>query len=169
MSWFKRNPFGPIRIPSGSVGDAAIDLMCRLSGTTREEALKRGRESMQTVTRMGPVIPRPMKAPVGACLFDLDKKVDIEEAKRKSELTYTANCLRMAQTILGMEDPDVAKTISIRHYYSTRHVLKMVEAWFDLILKKNPDLNDEHAEDIKWAIRRVIEDADSDYAALSKE
>jgi len=170
---FKRNPFAPIRVPAGSVGDSIIDFLCKLYGTTREEALARGQEAMRTVIRNGPVIPRPLKAPVGAMMFiRADGTVDheaVEGAKRNAERDYTRRCLSVAQSILGVDDQEVIKEVSARHYYSTRYVLELVETWIDLALKRSPALNDENARNVQWAIRQVLEEADKDLEARKRD
>lgn len=173
MSWLRRNPFGPLRVPAGSVGDSLIDFLCKVYGTTREEALARGREAMRTVVRNGPVIPRPLKAPVGAIMFmRADGTVDheaVEGAKRNAERDYTRSCLRVARSILGVDDLEIIREVSARHYYSTRYVLELVETWFDLALKRSPALDDENARNIKWAIRQVLEEADKDLEARKRD
>jgi hypothetical protein len=162
-----RNPFGPIRVPAGKAGDAIIDWLCKIYGVSREEACKAGEESMKTTFRMSPVIPRPMRAPVGACLL-MDED-DIEKAKVNNELGYTKSCLNAAKGFLGIDDPDMIREISSRHYYSTRYVLELVDTWITLMLAKHPSLADEHTENIQWAIKTVTKEANEDLDRLRQQ
>jgi len=87
-----RNPFEPIRVPAGPEGDALIDWLCKLYGTTREEAERRGRESFRNVPKLGRVIPMPFPPFTPALLFmdhhgNFDRE-SWEAAKAKAQADY---------------------------------------------------------------------------------
>lgn len=168
MSWFKRNPLGPIRVPAGKAGDDFIDWICEhVWGISREEALENGRRAMRTLIHHGPIIPRPMKAPVGAIFFGLDEE-GIERAKVKREQDYTDGCLRIAQRIFDCDDPEHVKEVSIRHYYATRQILELASAWIERAAQIAPELQDRHLEDVRWGFRTVLEEADQDLSERVK-
>jgi len=66
MTEFPCNPFEPIRIPAGPEGDAILEWLAKIYGTTVEEARERGRRASQQVYHLSKVVPKPLKAPVGA-------------------------------------------------------------------------------------------------------
>lgn len=172
MSWFKK-PFGPFRVPAGPVGDAFIDFLCKIHGISKEDARKAGEESMRTKFRMGPIIPRPFKAPVGAImLMDINGRIDkeaVEAATLNNEDRHTMDCLGFAARFLKAEENiDAVREVSVRHYYSTRYVLEMAEKWIDVALLACPELKSFNPDDVKWAIKTVIEGADEDLEDLKR-
>lgn len=86
------NPFATITVPAGPKGDAVIDTMCRFYGISREEAERRGRESMRHCPQLGRVIPMPFRPFTPAVFFmDLEGNFDRESweaAKTKAEANY---------------------------------------------------------------------------------
>jgi hypothetical protein len=87
-----RNPFAPITVPAGPKGDAVIDAMCRFYGISREEAERRGRESMRNCPQLGRVIPMPFRPFTPALLFmdhlgNFDRE-SWEAAKAQAQANY---------------------------------------------------------------------------------
>jgi len=112
-----------------------------------------------------------MKAPVGTLFFidsegNLDKEA-VEEAKKRSEQQYTESCLVAAMGALNADNLEVARAVSIRHYYSTRHVLELTEMWVRGTIAKHPEVKDMAADDLLWAIKCVLEGADDDLASAT--
>lgn len=181
MSWLRRNPLGPIRVPAGAAGDAFIDWLCKQWGTTREEALERGREAMRTTIRHGPIISMPMKAPVGSIFFmDNHGKVDEEAlaaARENAEQSYTRTCVNATagyfRNLLRLDvDPvrdEVVREVSLRHFYPTRQALAVAKVALEKLLEKHPEDRDWDMDAVLWAIDHVVEAADEDLKKRSQD
>jgi truncated hemoglobin YjbI len=94
-----RSPFEPIRVPAGPDGDAVIDLLCKLWGTTREEARKRGEEAMRTRFTLENLEVRPFPPWVPQLMF-MNHRGEMDEeawkgAQERAEAAYVERCAEM--------------------------------------------------------------------------
>ena len=104
MSWIRRpgrrpNAFEPLRVPAGPAGDSVIDWLCKAYGTTREEARKRGEESMRTTFTLENLEVRPFPPWVPKLMFmnyrgDMDEEA-WAEAQATAENRYVESCAEM--------------------------------------------------------------------------
>ena len=97
-----RSPFEPIRVPAGAAGDAIIDMLCEACGTTREEARKRGEESMRTMISQEMVEVRPYPPFVPRLMFvnhrgEMDDKA-WAAAQARAEADYVECCAELGLT-----------------------------------------------------------------------